>query len=73
MVSRVKELAEEAKVSLRNIRRDANKTADAEEKAKDISEDDRDRIKGEVQELTKKYETQVGEMAKTREAEVTES
>ena len=29
MVSRIKELAEEAKISIRNIRRDANKAADA--------------------------------------------
>jgi ribosome recycling factor len=72
MVSRVKELAEEAKVSLRNIRRDANKTADGEEKSKEISEDDRDKIKSDVQELTKKYEVQATEMAKAREAEVTE-
>ncbi|MCP4778581.1 MAG: ribosome-recycling factor, partial [Planctomycetaceae bacterium] len=72
MVSRVKELAEDSKVSLRNIRRDANKAADGEEKSKDISEDDRDRIKDDVQELTKKYETQATEMAKAREAEVTE-
>ena len=31
-VSRIKELAEEAKVSIRNIRRDGNKAADAAEK-----------------------------------------
>ncbi len=72
MVSRIKELAEEARISIRNIRRDANKAADAAEKAKEVSEDDRDKLKDEVQELTKKFETQVGEMAKTREAEVTE-
>lgn len=73
MVSRVKELAEDAKISIRNIRRDANKAADAAEKAKDIGEDERDTLKDDVQELTKKYEAQVTEMAKAREAEVTES
>lgn len=73
MVSRIKELTEEAKVSIRNIRRDANKAADASEKAKEISEDDRDKLKEEVQELTKKYESQANDMAKAREAEVTES
>jgi ribosome recycling factor len=72
MVGRIKELAEEARISIRNIRRDANKAADAAEKAKEISEDDRDKLKQEVQELTKKYETQVGEMAKNREADVTD-
>jgi ribosome recycling factor len=73
MVSRIKELAEEAKVSIRNIRRDANKTIDVAEKAKEIGEDDRDKLKEEVQELTKKHEAKAGEMAKAREGEVTES
>ena len=72
MVSRVKELAEEAKVSIRNIRRDANKHADQSEKDKTISEDVRDDVKQEVQDLTKKYEDQVNELAKNREAEVME-
>jgi len=73
MVSRIKELSEDAKISIRNIRRDANKAADNGEKAKELSEDDRDKIKEEVQELTKKYEAQANEMAKAREEEVTES
>ncbi len=73
MVSRIKELAEDSKISIRNIRRDANKAADTAEKEKEISEDDRDRIKEEIQELTKKFESRAGEMAKSREAEVTES
>lgn len=72
MVARIKELSEEAKIAIRNIRRDANKAADAAEKSKEISEDDRDKLKNEVQELTKKYETKATDMAKAREAEVTE-
>lgn len=72
MVSRIKELAEEARISIRNIRRDANKAADVAEKAKELSEDDRDKLKDEVQELTKKFEAKVGEMAKNRETDVTE-
>ncbi|MEZ6088896.1 MAG: ribosome recycling factor [Pirellulaceae bacterium] len=72
MVSRIKELAEEAKISIRNIRRDANKAADNEEKDKTMSEDDRDRVKNDIQELTKKYESQVGDLAKARESEVME-
>ena len=70
MVSRIKELAEEAKVSIRNIRRDANKAIDNAEKEKEISEDDRDRMKNDVQDLTKTFETKASEAAKTREAEV---
>ncbi|TWU24448.1 Ribosome-recycling factor [Novipirellula galeiformis] len=73
MVSRIKELSEESKVSIRNIRRDANKAIDNSEKAKEISEDDRDRMKEEVQELTKKFEAQAAELAKNRESEVLDS
>lgn len=72
MVSRIKELTEEAKVAIRNIRRDGNKAADQLQKDKTITEDQRDDIKDEIQKLTKKYETQVGDMAKTRESEVME-
>ncbi|WP_145178176.1 ribosome recycling factor [Rubripirellula lacrimiformis] len=73
MVSRIKELTEESKIAIRNIRRDANKAVDTAEKDKVIGEDERDTIKDSVQELTKKYEAQAGELAKGREAEVTEA
>jgi ribosome recycling factor len=72
MVNRIRELAEESKVALRNIRRDGNKMADQAEKDKDLSEDDRDAVKNEIQELTKKYEATVGDMAKAREQDVLE-
>ena len=73
MVARIKELTEEAKVSIRNIRRDANKAADQEEKDKVLSEDECKGIKDDVQELTKKYENLAGDLAKAREAEVMEN
>jgi ribosome recycling factor len=72
MVARTKELAEEAKVAVRNIRRDANKAADQEEKDKTLSEDERDETKKEVQDLTKKYEDRANDLAKAKEAEVME-
>jgi ribosome recycling factor len=72
MVGRIKELSEEAKISLRNVRRDANKAADQAEKDKTISEDNRDDIKTETQDLIKKYEDQAKELAKKREADVME-
>ena len=73
LVARVKELAEEAKVSIRNVRRDANKAADQAEKDKVVSEDERDQLKEQIQELTKDYETKAGDMAKARETEVMEN
>ena len=72
LVARIKELAEEARVAIRSIRRDGNKAVETAEKEKTISEDDRDAAKEEIQELTKKYEGQVGEVADSREAEVME-
>jgi ribosome recycling factor len=72
MVGRIKELTEEAKVAVRNVRRDGNKSADQAEKDKDLSEDDRDQVKEEIQELTKTYESQASELAKAREKEVME-
>ena len=72
LVARIKELAEEAKVAIRNIRREANKSADQEEKDKTLSEDEREATKEEVQNLTKKYEAQANDLARAREAEVME-
>lgn len=70
MVSRIKDLTEEGRVSVRNVRRDGNKAADQAEKNKALSEDDRDSIKSEIQDLTKKYEDQISELSKTRENDV---
>ena len=73
MVARTKELAEETKVAVRNIRRDANKQADTEEKDKDAHRRRaRSRRKEEVQDLTKKFEDKANELAKAKEAEVME-
>lgn len=70
MVARIKELAEEARVSIRNIRRDGNKAVEQAEKEKLIGEDDRDASKEKIQEMTKRYEDRVNEMARAREADV---
>ena len=72
MVARIKELTEESKISIRNIRRDANKAADQEQKEKTLSEDERDTVKESVQELTKTHENQAADVAKARETEVLE-
>ena len=72
MVSRIKELSEEAKISIRNIRRDANKAAEQSSKDKAISEDQRDDVKDTVQDLTKKFEQIASDIAKTREKDVME-
>lgn len=72
LVARIKELTEEAKVSIRNVRRDGNKAAEQAEKDKELTEDERDQAKEDIQELTKKYEGIAADMAKKREDEVME-
>lgn len=70
LVSRTKEFAEDSRVSIRNIRRDANKHADNAEKDKSMSEDQRDSVKDEVQTLTKKYEGMINSAATEKEKQV---
>lgn len=70
MVARIKELSEDSKVAIRNIRRDGNKSCEQEEKDKVLSEDDCKSTKDEIQELTKKYEARANDLAKARETEV---
>lgn len=73
LVARVRDLCEEAKVALRNIRRDGNKLAEQAEKDKSLSEDDRDAVKEQVQEFIKDYESKANDMAKAREKDVMEN
>ena len=70
LVSRVKELSEEARVSIRNIRRDGNKSADTSQKDKILTEDERDTTKDKVQELTKKFEGKVNELSAAKEKDI---
>lgn len=72
LVSRVKEFAEEGRVAIRNIRRDANKHVDQAHKAKTLTEDERDQTKARTQDLTKKYEGRVNSMATAKEKDVME-
>lgn len=73
LIGSVKQMAEQAKVAVRNARRDANKHIDqaGKDKANPVSEDAVESAKEDVQELLKKYEKQVDEAidAKVREIE----
>lgn len=72
MVTRIKKLAEEAKVAIRNVRRDGNKHFETAEKNKEMTEDERDQGKEEVQNLTKKFEDKVAELSEKKSKEVME-
>lgn len=64
--------AEEARVSMRNIRREAIEEIEKQEKAGDISEDDKHRQEKEVQEKLDLYTKQVDEIVSAKEAEIKE-
>ena len=70
LVARVKEFAEEARISLRNVRRDANKHADQGEKEKTMTEDEAKTCKEEIQNLTKKYEGEVNSSGNAKEQDI---
>jgi ribosome recycling factor len=72
LVARVKEVTEEARIAIRNIRRDANKQVDQAQKEKLLTEDERDKTKEEIQDLTKKYEGMANELSEKKQAEIME-
>ncbi len=70
LVGQVKGFAEDAKIRIRNARRDANKLVDTEQKGSLMTEDEAKDAKEQVQELTKTYETKVDEMVEHKRKEV---
>jgi ribosome recycling factor len=72
LVKVVAKRVEEARVAIRNLRRDALKDLQDFEKEKMISEDDFYRGKDEVQELTDKFIEKIDEIGKRKEEEVME-
>lgn len=68
----IKKMAEEAKVSCRNIRRDANKVFETAEKDKAMTEDEHSKAKDKVQALLKSYEGKVDDLADKKTKEVME-
>ena len=70
MVKLVKSEAEDAKIAIRNIRRDANETLKKLLKEKACSEDDERRAQDEIQKLTDKFVLEVDKMVVEKEKEV---
>jgi ribosome recycling factor len=66
LVGLVKEKAEQAKVSVRAVRRDSNKHGDEALKDRVLTEDDHKKLKDEIQEQTKEHERQVDEILKKK-------
>jgi len=72
MVALIKKSCEDAKVACRNIRRDSNKHFDQAEKGKEMTEDERDSGKEEIQKLLKSFEEKVQDMADKKSKEIME-
>ncbi|MDD3587537.1 MAG: ribosome recycling factor [Thermoguttaceae bacterium] len=70
MVKRIRDICEACKVAIRRVRQDGNKQIDSLEKEKQISEDERDSAKSQIQDFTKQYEESATKLATTRESEV---
>jgi ribosome recycling factor len=72
IVKRVHHIAEDHRVALRNVRRDANEHAKKLLKDKAISEDDERRALEEVQKMTDAHIAKIDQMSKTKEKELLE-
>lgn len=70
LVKQCKTYAEEARVAVRNVRRDANTAIEKEKKNDSLPEDDAKRAEAEVQKLTDKYIAKIDEVFKKKESEV---
>ncbi len=72
LAGQVRQNGEDAKVAIRNARRDANKDLERLQKDKAITEDDLKRLKDEVNDLTKRQEAKVDAEVEKKTAEIME-
>jgi len=72
LIKQLHKKAEEHKVAVRNVRRDANEHIKAQQKASEITEDDEKREQDEIQKLTDKYIVDVDKLTAAKEAELKE-
>ena len=66
----VKKKGDNAKVAIRNVRRDDNDAIKKENKAGDISDDEAKNLEDEVQKLTDKYVAQIDKAIEEKSAEI---
>lgn len=70
IAAQLRHIAEEARVAVRNVRRDALKAAEQEKKDGTIPEDDFFRLKDDIQELTDDHEKGITEALEHKTAEI---
>ena len=72
LVKVVKKEAEEAKIAIRNVRRDANEDLKKLEKNGDITEDDLRGYADDIQKMTDQHITKIDDITKNKEKEIIE-
>ena len=72
LVKQTKKYAEEAKVAIRNIRRDAIEKFKKQQKASEITEDDYKICEKDIQELTDIYSDKISKVLEVKEKEILE-
>lgn len=72
LVKHCKQVAEDGKVAIRNIRRDANEHIKKAQKDKEISEDQEADLHDEIQKMTDNHTKRIDELLAKKEAEVME-
>lgn len=70
LAGQCKGIGEDAKVRIRNARRDSNKLVETEEKGGVMTEDEAAKAKEQIQDLTKQYEGKVEEMLEHKRQEI---
>ena len=70
LVHQVRQIGEQAKIGVRNIRRDANKHLESEEKDKLITEDDLEKGNKQIDDLTKQYADKIDAAVKHKSDEI---
>jgi ribosome recycling factor len=70
IVKQAKGMAEHAKISIRNVRKDGNDKIKKLEKEKEISEDESKKAHDQIQKITDEYVTKVEEAFKSKEADI---
>jgi len=70
LVQQAKQTGEQAKVSIRNIRRDANKHLEKLQKDKAITEDDLEKAKKQIDDITKQLSDKVDDLIRHKSDEI---
>jgi len=70
LVAHAKQLGEQSKVSIRNIRRDTNKHLETQQKEKIITEDDLEKGKKQIDEVTKEHTDKIDQMVRHKSDEI---